>query len=139
VGARQIEYVVAIRCDKCNSSVLQYEWQDALDDCNRRAYFGVIPLLCCCRGLARGLLLCLLCTHPAPATHLVEITAVVTHHLEAVVWNVLRDGDEDWSDEITRAEYLKVALNLRHHSRGIVGGLKKAQDIWNGLKMPIKS
>ncbi len=72
-------------------------------------------------------------------THLVEITAVVTHHLEALVWNVLRDGDEDWSDEITRAEYLKVALNLRHHSRGIVGGSKEAQDIWNGLKMPMKS
>ncbi len=138
-GARQIQYGAVIQCDKCNSSVLQYEWRDALDDCNRRAYFGAIPLLCCCRGLARGLLLYLLCTHPAPATHLVEITAVVTHNLEALVWNVLRDGDEDWRDEITRAEYLKVALNLRDHSRGTVGGSKKAQDIWNGLKMPMKS
>ena len=179
---------MAIRCDKCNSSVLQYEWQDALDDlrvidqrhdahlvmtsgtqqrinlpdfldqlaprsrwnaprfergmlddCNYRAYFGAVPLLCCCRGLARSLLLCLLCKLPAPATHLVEIPAVVTHHLEALVWNVLRDGDEDWRDEITRAEYLKVALNLRNHSRRIVGGSKEDQDIWNGLKMPMKS
>jgi hypothetical protein len=43
----------------------------------------------------------------------------VTHHLKALVWNVLRDGDEDWRDEITRAEHLKVALDLRVHSRAI--------------------
>ena len=41
----------------------------------------------------------------------------------------MRNGDEDWRDEITRDEYLKVALNLRVHSRGIVGGSKEDQDI----------
>ena len=40
------------------------------------------PLLCCCCGLARGLLLCLLCTLPALTAHLVGVPAVVTHHLK---------------------------------------------------------
>ena len=62
-----------------------------LDDFNRRVSFGATPLLCCCCGLARGLLLCLLCTLPALAAHLVGVPAVVTHHLKALVWNVLRD------------------------------------------------
>ncbi|PHX77144.1 MAG: hypothetical protein CK544_05670 [Planctomycetaceae bacterium] len=62
-----------------------------LDDFNRRAYFGATPLLCCCRGLARGLLLCLLCTLPTLAAHLVGVPAIVTHHLEALVWNGLHD------------------------------------------------
>ena len=94
-----------------------------LDDFNRCAYFGATPLLCCCCGLAHGVflrvLLCLLRTLPAQATHLVGVPTVVTHHLKALVWNVLRDGDEDWRDEITRAEHLKVALDLRVHSRAI--------------------
>ena len=77
-------------------------------------------------------------TLPALDEHHVGVPAVVTHHLETLVWNVLRDGDEDWRDEITRAEYLKFALNLRVHSHGIVGGLKEDQDIWNGMKMPMK-
>ena len=38
--------------------------------------------------------------------HLVGIPAVVTRHLKALVWNVLRDR----CDEIARREYLKVAL-----------------------------
>lgn len=33
---------------------------------------------------------------------------------------------------------MKVTLNLRNHSRGILGGSKEDQDIWNGLTMPIK-
>ena len=65
-----------------------------LDDFNRRVSFGTTPLLCCCCGLARGLLLCLLRTLPALPTHLVGIPAVVTHHLKALVGNVLRNGDE---------------------------------------------
>ena len=110
-----------------------------LDDCKCRAYFGATPLLCCYCWLTRGVLLWLLRTLPALDEHHVGVPAVVTHHLETLVWNVLRDGDEDWRDEITRAEYLKVALNLRDHSRRIVGGSKEDQDIWNGLKMPMKS
>ena len=47
-----------------------------LDDFNRRVSFGATPLLCCCCGLARGLLLCLLRTLPALAAHLVGIPAV---------------------------------------------------------------
>ena len=89
--------------------------RDLLDDFNRRACFGATPLLCCCCGLACGLLLCLLCTLPALAAHLVGIPAVITHHLKALVWNVLRDR----CDKITRAEHLKVALDLRVHSRSI--------------------
>ena len=65
-----------------------------LDDFNRRVSFDATPLLCCYWGLARGLLLCLLCTFPALPAHLVGISAVVTHHLKALVGNVLRNGDE---------------------------------------------
>ena len=65
-----------------------------LDDFNRRVSFGTTPLLCCCRGLARSLLLCLLCTLPALTAHLVGIPAVVTHHLKALVRDVLRNGDK---------------------------------------------
>jgi len=72
-----------------------------LDDFNRCAYFGATPLLCCCCGLARGLLLCLLCTLPALPAHLVGVPAVVTHHLKALIRNVLGDR---------RDEHLKVAL-----------------------------
>ena len=54
-----------------------------------------------------GLLLCLLCTLPALTAHLVGVPAVATHHLKALVWNVLRDGDEDWRDEVARAEHLR--------------------------------
>ena len=53
-----------------------------------------LPLLRCCLGLARGLLLCLLCTLPALTAHLVGIPAVVTHHLKALIRNVLCNGDE---------------------------------------------
>ncbi len=74
-----------------------------LDDFNRRACFGATPLLCYCCGLAYGLLLCLLRTLPALTAHLVGIPAVVTHHLKALVWNVLRDR----CDEIARAEHLR--------------------------------
>jgi len=51
--------------------------REMLDDFNRRVSFGTTPLLCCCRGLARGLLLCLHCTLPALPAHLVGIPAVV--------------------------------------------------------------
>ena len=68
--------------------------REVLDDFNRRAGERTTPLLRCCRGLARGLLLCLLCTLPALAAHLVGIPAVVTHHLKALVRNVLRNGDK---------------------------------------------
>ena len=71
-----------------------------LDDFNRRDYFRTTPLLCCCRGLARGLLLC---TLPALTAHLVGIPAVVTHHLEVHIRIVLRDR----CDEIARAEHLR--------------------------------
>ena len=54
--------------------------REMLDDFNRRAYFRTTPLLCCCRGLARCLLLRLLFTLPALTAHLVGIPAVVTHH-----------------------------------------------------------
>ena len=86
-----------------------------LDDFNRRACERTTPLLRCCRGLARGLLLCLLCTLPTLPAHLVGIPAVVTHHLKALIRNVLRDR----RDEIARAEHLKVAFDLRVHSRAI--------------------
>ena len=82
-----------------------------LDDFNRRACERTTPLLRCCRGLARGLLR----TLPALAAHLVGIPAVVTHHLKALIRNVLRDR----RDEIACREYLKVALDLRVHSRAI--------------------
>ena len=62
-----------------------------------------LPLLRCCRGLARGLLLCLLCTLPTLTAHLVGVPAVVTHYLKALVWNVLRDR----RDEIARREYFR--------------------------------
>ena len=81
--------------------------REMLDDFNRRACERTTPLPRCCRGLARGLILCLLRTLPALAAHLVGVPAVVTHHLKALVWNVLRDGDEDWRDKIARAEYLR--------------------------------
>ena len=68
-----------------------------LDDLNRRVSFGATPLLRCCRELARDLLLCLLRTLSALGAHLVGIPAVVTHHLKALVWNVLRNGDEFWA------------------------------------------
>ena len=74
-----------------------------LDDFNRRACERTTPLLRCCRGLARGLLLWLLRTHPALTAHLVGIPAVVTHHLKALIRNVLRDR----CDEIARAEHLR--------------------------------
>ena len=86
-----------------------------LDDFSRCAYLGATPLLCCCCGLARGLLLCLLCTLSALPAHLFGVLAVVTHHLKALIKNVLRDR----CDEIARREYLKVALDLRVHSRAI--------------------
>ena len=85
--------------------------REMLDDFNRRVSFGTTPLLRCCRGLARGLL----CTLPALTAHLVGIPAVVTHHLKALIRNVLRDR----RDEIAHREYLKVALDLRVHSRAI--------------------
>ena len=47
--------------------------------------------------------------------HFVGVPAVVTHHLKALVCNLLRDR----RDEIARREYLKVALDLRIHSRAI--------------------
>ena len=50
--------------------------REMLDDFNRRVSFGTTPLLRCCRGIVRGLLLCLLCTLPALAAHLVGIPAV---------------------------------------------------------------
>jgi len=59
--------------------------------------------------------LCLLCTLPALPAHLIGIPAVVTHHLKALVWNVLRDR----RDQIARAEHLEVAIDLRVHSRVI--------------------
>ena len=62
-----------------------------LDDFNRRARSRTTLLLCCCRRLARGLLLC---TLPALPAHLVGVLAVVTHHLKALIRNVLRNGDE---------------------------------------------
>jgi len=74
-----------------------------LDDFNRRARSRTTPLLCCCCGLARGLLLCLLFTLPALTAHLVGIPAVVTHHLEVHIRIVLRDR----CDEIARAEHLR--------------------------------
>ena len=52
---------------------------------------------------------------PALTAHLVGVPAVVTHHLKALIWNVLRDR----CDKIARAEHLKVALDLRVHSRAI--------------------
>ncbi len=84
-----------------------------LDDFNRRACERTTPLLRCCRGLARGLLLCTLPTLPA---HLVEIPAVVTHHLKALIRNVLRDR----RDEIARAEHLidRWAARVRHQPSG---------------------
>ena len=83
-----------------------------LDDFNRRACERTTPLLRCCRGFARSLLLG---TLPALPAHLFGIPAVVTHHLKALIRNVLRDR----CDEIACREYLKVALDLRIHSRAI--------------------
>ena len=57
----------------------------------------------------------LLRTLPALTAHLVGIPAVVTRHLKALIRNVLGDR----CDEIARREYLKVALDLRVHSRAI--------------------
>ena len=54
----------------------------------------------------------LLCTLPALPAHLVGVPAVVTHHLKALIRNVLRDC----RDEITCAEHMKVALDLLIHS-----------------------
>ena len=45
--------------------------REMLDDFNRRVSFGATPLLCCCCGLARGLLLFTL--SPLPA-HLVGLS-----------------------------------------------------------------
>ena len=70
-----------------------------LDDFHCRACERTTPLLRCCRGLARGLL----CTLPALTAHLVGIPAVVTHHLKALIRNMLRDR----RDEIARAEHLR--------------------------------
>ena len=81
-----------------------------LDDFNRRARSRTTLLLCCCRRLARGLLLC---TLPALPAHLVGIPAVVTHHLKALIWNVLRDC----RDEIACAEHLKVMTAIRRSGR----------------------
>ena len=77
--------------------------REMLDDFNRRVSFGTTPLLRCCRGIVHGLLLRLLCTLPALAAHLVGVPAVVTHHLKALIRNVLRDR----RDEIARREYLR--------------------------------
>ena len=74
-----------------------------LDDFNRRARSRTTLLLCCCRRVVRGCLLCLLWTLPALSGHLVRVTAVKTHDLKALVWNVLRDR----CDEIPRAEHLR--------------------------------
>ena len=86
-----------------------------LDDFNRRARSRTTLLLCCCRRVVRGCLLCLPWTLPALTAHLVGVPAVVTHHLKALIRNVLRDC----RDEIACAEHLKVALDLQIHSRAI--------------------
>ena len=61
------------------------------DDFNRRAGYRTTPLLRCYRRLVCDLLLGML---PALATHLVGVPAVITHHLKALIGNVLRNGDE---------------------------------------------
>ena len=93
-----------------------------LDDFNRRACKRTTPLLRCCRRVVRGCLLYLLWTLPALPAHLVGVIAVVTHHLKALIWNVLRDR----CDKIARAEHLKVALDLRIHSRAIENRVAQA-------------
>ena len=70
------------------------------DDFNRRACERTTLLLRCYRRLVCDLLLGML---PALATHLVGVPAVITHHLKALIWNVLRDR----RDEIARREYLR--------------------------------
>ena len=86
--------------------------REMLDDFNRRACERTTLLRRCCRRLVRDLFLR---TLPALPAHLVGVPTVITHHLKALVWNVLRDR----RDEVARAEHLKVALDLRIHSRAI--------------------
>ena len=74
--------------------------REMLDDFNRRAGERITLLLRCYRRLVCDLLLR---TLPALAAHLVGIPAVTTHHLKALVWNVLRDC----CDEIACREYLR--------------------------------
>jgi len=93
-----------------------------LDDFNRRACKRTTPLLRCCRRVVHGCLLCLLWTLPALTAHLVGVPAEVTHHLKALIWNMLRDR----CDKIARAEHLKVALDLRIHSRAIENRVAQA-------------
>ena len=71
-----------------------------LDDFHRRIGSRATPLLRCCRRLVCDLFLGML---PALFAHLVGVPAVITHHLKALVWNVLRDR----CDEIPRAEHLR--------------------------------
>jgi len=49
------------------------------------------PLLRCCRRIVRDLLLG---TLPALAAHLVGVPVVRTHHLKALIRNMLRDSAE---------------------------------------------
>ena len=77
--------------------------REMLDDFHRRTGSRTTFLLRCCRRVVRGCLLCLLWTLPALSGHLVRVTAVKTHDLKALVWNVLRDR----CDEIPRAEHLR--------------------------------
>ena len=65
--------------------------REMLDDFNRSACERTTPLLRCCRRLARCLLLCPLFTLPAMPAHLVGTPVIVTRHLKALAWNVLRD------------------------------------------------
>gem|GEM_PF-5615175 len=83
-------------------------------------------MLCCCckvvadcRRLVRSSFLCLLRTLPSLTTHLVGVLAVVTHHLKALVWNVLRDcrdeiarGEDFYSFKYTFAEIRKARSGL---------------------------
>jgi hypothetical protein len=65
--------------------------REMLDDFNRRACERTTPLLRCCRRLSRCLLLCPLFTLPAMPAHLAGTPVIVTHHMQALAWNVLRD------------------------------------------------
>ena len=75
-----------------------------------------------CAAVAAGLVRDLfLRTFPALPAHLVGVPTVITHHLKALVGNVLRDC----RNEITRREYLEVALDLQIHSRAIENGISR--------------
>ena len=90
-----------------------------LDDFHRRTGSRTKLLRRCCRRLVRDLFLR---TLPALTAHLVGVPTVITHHLKALIWNVLRDR----CDKIARAERLKVALDLRIHSRAIENRVAQA-------------